>query len=119
MKNPICKYCRRELLGDRKIPFGPWCDFRCYDEWVSVQDEGDERAEYLGIDERWVMPTCPERFNTKNMMNGKPLTHSCNLSWMEWDDVATHLIDHHGWDYETTRLWLRDKIKREAFNENA
>lgn len=40
------------------------------------------------------MPKCPD----------------CNLE-AKPDDVAIHMVDNHGWDYETARLWLRDQIE--------
>lgn len=35
------------------------------------------------------------------------------------DDVAIHLLDSHGWDYEKARLWLRDKVEEKAFAQEA
>jgi hypothetical protein len=32
----------------------------------------------------------------------------CYVTAKESDDIAVHLLDHHGWGYEEARLWLRD-----------
>lgn len=45
-------------------------------------------------------PECAKRFD-------KPLD--------EADDVAIHLLDAHGWDYEHARIWLRDRVEEKLF----
>lgn len=36
-----------------------------------------------------------------------------------WDITACHLIEAHKWDSERARLFLRDHIEEDAFNEEA
>lgn len=46
-----------------------------------------------------------------------PECPECSKCFKEYDGVAIHLTDQHGWDYEKARLWLRDAIEKKAFNE--
>jgi hypothetical protein len=43
----------------------------------------------------------------------------CLFKAKEPDDVACHLMERHGWDYEHARLWLRDQVEEKAANEAA
>ena len=35
----------------------------------------------------------------------------CPVRSKEADDIAVHLMDRHGMDYEHALLWLRDKVE--------
>lgn len=55
----------------------------------------------------WATALC-----ASNVSKGDPMSKcpDCNLE-AKSDDVAIHMVDDHGWDYETARLWLREQIE--------
>ena len=40
----------------------------------------------------------------------------CPVVSTESDDIAVHVIDRHGWDYEEARIWLKRQVEAEAFD---
>lgn len=44
----------------------------------------------------------------------KCLYRCCPVVSTEPDDIAIHLLERHGWDYERARLWLRDTVEEDS-----
>ena len=51
--------------------------------------------------------------------NREPKARCHWTDFYAWDDFCIHLVDVHGWDSERARLFLRDHIEEDAFNEEA
>lgn len=41
----------------------------------------------------------------------------CHVLFASPDDVAIHLVDRHGVEYEEARIWLRKQVEEAAFND--
>jgi hypothetical protein len=63
---------------------------------------------------RWAIALFAKR--PKELNDSKRKCFECDQWFDRPDDLAIHLIDEHCWDSERARLWLRDTIEEQAFN---